>query len=193
PRKLGLHLRNVAAEVVKNFFCRCGDVFWICLERSPVRSKVGKACLLGDDQHLGLDAFHFVKAKLMYFIGGHVRGSAAVNVILVALLPVRKRGDCKSGAALRRVFLADECREALISRDDISVDRIRDLLRQALLIFRGDAYRIFLCGKKKWICVDNALALHWNFLKKEPDRHQLVFHSGTKDLRGLGEDARDLM
>src|SRR6185503_10667043 len=137
PRKLGLHLRNVAAEVVKNFFCRCGDVFWICLERSPVRSKVGKACLLGDDQHLGLDAFHFVKAKLMYFIGGHVRGSAAVNVILVALLPVRKRGDCKSGAALRRVFLADECREALISRDDISVDGIRDLLRQALLIFVG--------------------------------------------------------
>ena len=83
--------------------------------------------------------------------------------------------------------------ETLVSRNDVSVDGICDLLRQALLVFRGDACWIFLCWKQKRICVDNALALHRNFLKKKTDRHQLVLHSGAKDFSGLGEDARNLM
>src|SRR5215831_13931724 len=191
--ELGLHLGDVTAEIVKDLLRGGWNVFGIGFERSPESDQVGEAFFFGDHHHFGLDAFHLAQAELVYFIGRHVRGGATVDVILVTLLAIRQRGDCERGAALGRVFLADECGKALVGRNYVSVDGVSNLLRQALLVFCGDARGIFLGREQKWIGVNNALALHRDFLKQEPDRHQFVLHSGAKDFSGLAEDARNLM
>src|SRR6476619_521103 len=94
PCEFGLHLGNVAAEIIKNLLRGGRNVFGIGLERSSVGGKVTEACLLGDCQHLALNTFHFAQAKLVYFIGCHVRGGAAIDVMLIALLAIRPGSDC---------------------------------------------------------------------------------------------------
>ena len=54
----------------------------------------------------------------------------------------------------------DEGGEGLVGGNDVGVDGVGDLLGQALLVFGGDARRIFLCRKQKGIGVDDALTLH---------------------------------
>ena len=84
-------------------------------------------------------------------------------------------------------------REGFVGGDHVGVDGVGDLLGQALLIFRGNARRIFLGREEKRIGVDDAFALHRKFLQQESDRHELVIHSGAKYFGGLVEDARDLV
>ena len=70
---------------------------------------------------------------------------------------------------------------------------VGDLLRQPLLVFGGNARRIFFGRLKKWVGVDDALALHGKLFDQKSDRHQLVLHAGAKNFGGLAEHARDLM
>ena len=192
-RKFGLHLGDVMAEVVENLVGGSGNVFGIGFERSAEGGEVGEAFFFGDDRHLGLDALDLAEAELVDFVGRHVRGGAAVDVVLVALLAVGQRGDGQSGAAVRRVFGAHESRERLVSGNDVGVDGVGDLLGQALLVFGGDAGGIFFCRQQERIGVDDALALHGNLFEEKSNGHEVVFHAGAKDFGGLGEDARNLL
>ena len=67
------------------------------------------------------------------------------------------------------------------------------MLRQALLIFRGNARRIFFGWLKKRIGFDDPFALHRKFIDEKADWHQLVFHSRAKNFGGLIEHTRNLM
>jgi hypothetical protein len=66
-------------------------------------------------------------------------------------------------------------------------------LGQALLVFGGNASRIFLCRLQKRVGVDDALTLDWKLLHQKSDGHELVLHTSPQDFSGLAEDARDLM
>jgi len=67
-----------------------------------------------------------------------VRGRTRINIVLVALLAVRQRGDGKGGAALRGVFGANKFAETAVCGKNVVVDRVIDLLRQTLLVIRGN-------------------------------------------------------
>jgi hypothetical protein len=120
-------------------------------------------------------------------------GGSTVDVVFVALLAVWQRGDGECGTALGRVFRAEEGGEGLVSRDDVGVDRVSDLLGQPLLVFDGNARGLFLCRKEKGVGVDDALALNRKLLQEESDGHELVLHAGAKDFGRLAEDAGDLV
>src|ERR1700752_3271380 len=94
---------------------------------------------------------------------------------------------------MRSVFRAEESRERLVSRNDIGVDGVHDLLGQTLLVFGRNARRILLGRQQEWIGIDDALTLNRKLLKQESDRHEVVFDSGAKDFRGLTEHARNLV
>ena len=155
--------------------------------------QVRETLFLGDYRHLRLDALDLAETQLVDLVGGHVRGGAAVNVVLVALLAVRQRSHGERGAAVRSVFRAQKGSEGLVGGKDIGLDGGGDLLRQTLLVFRRDFRRIFLCRNQKGIGVDDALALNRQLLDQESHRHQVVFHAGAQHFRGLAEDARNLV
>ena len=111
----------------------------------------------------------------------------------VALFAIGQRGDRQRGAALRRVFGADEIGEFLVGRNDVGVDGIGDLLRQALLIVGRNIGGIFFRRQQKRIGVNDALALRRNFFEQKAHRHQLVFHAGAQDFGGLAQRARNLV
>ena len=66
--QLGLHLRDVAAEVVEDLVGGGGDVLGVGLERFAEAGEVVEAFLMRDDEHLGLDAGDL--------LAGRSRGSA---------------------------------------------------------------------------------------------------------------------
>jgi len=66
--------------------------------------------------------------------------------------------------------------EAAVSGNDLVVDGIGDLLRQALLILGRDVRWKLLRRQKKWIGVDNTLALRRDLFREEAHRHQFIFH-----------------
>src|SRR5579859_1011592 len=192
-RKLGFHLRNVVPKVVQNLIRGRGYVFGVGLQGRTKRSQVRETLLLGNYQHLRLDTFDFTQAQLVDFVGVHVRGGAAINIVLVALLPVRQRSHGKDGAAMRSIFCAQKGSESLVGRNDIDINSSSDLLRETLLFFRRNFRWIFLCRLQEGIGVDDALALNRQLLNQESHRHQVVFHPGPQNFRGLAEGARDLV
>src|SRR5208337_948160 len=64
---------------------------------------------------------------------------------------------------------------------------------QAPLIFRGDACGIFLRRQKKWVGIDNPLALHRQLLRQEPNGHEFVLHAGAKHFCSLAQYSRNLV
>src|SRR5215469_10433480 len=118
--------------------------------------------------------------------------SAAIDVVLVALLSVGQGGDSQRGASLRRVLVANEFCKSLVRRHYVGVDRFGDLAGQASLIVSGNTGRVFLSRLQKWVGFNNTLALPWNFLGEETDGHQLVFHAGVQDLGDLSEGSGNL-
>jgi len=114
-----------------------------------------------------LNTFDFAKAELVYFVRSHMRGGAAIDVILVALLAVWQRRDGKRGASLWSVFLADECREALVGRKtSVLTASVICCVRR----FWSSAEMLagyFFVGRRKGSAYDNALALDWHLLKKK--------------------------
>ena len=165
----------------------------LVLREARKDARSAKPSFLAISSHLGLDAVHLAQTELVDLVRRHVRGGPGVNVVLVALLAVRQRSDREGGAALGRVFRAEKRGECLVGGNDVAVDGVGDLLRQALLIFEGDARRIFLCRQQKWIGVDDALTLDGELLQQESDGHELVLHAGAQDFGGLAEDARNLV
>src|SRR5207245_10006760 len=101
----------------------------------------------------------------------HASGSPAVDVVFVALLGVRQRGDSEGGTAFGRVDRAEKISEQLVRRDDLSVNGVSDLLGHALLVFRGDGRRILLCRQEKGVGVDDALTLDGELLQEGSDGH----------------------
>src|ERR1700675_2324074 len=129
----------------------------------------------------------------MDLVRRYVGGGSTVNVVFVALLAVWQRGDGECSTALGRVFRAEKGGEGLVSRDDVGVDRVSDLLGQTLLVFNGDSRGILFCRKEKGVGVNDALTLHRKLLQEKSDGHELVFHPGAKDFGRLAEDAGDLV
>src|SRR6185312_1664253 len=109
------------------------------------------------------------------------------------LLSVGQRSDGKRSTSTGCIFLADECREALVGRNHVSIDSISNLLREALLVFNGDGRGILFGRKKKRIGIDNTLALHGDLFQKKADRHEFIFQAGAKNFSGLVENARNLV
>ena len=140
-----------------------------------------------------MNTLDFAKTELVDFVGGHVRGGAAVDVVLVALLAIGERNDGESGAAVRGVVGAHESGEGFVGGDDVSVDGGDDLIGQALLIVSGNTGGKFLGGLGEGIGVDDALALHGNFFKEKAHGHEVVFHAGAKDFSGLRKGAGNLV
>ena len=192
-RKLRLHLRDVMAEIIEDLLSGRRDVFRIGFERRAERREIVESFFLGDDSHLRLDAVDLAETQLMDLIRRHVRGCPAVDVVFVALLSVGQRGDRERRAALGRIFCANEGREDPVRSDHIGVDRVGDLLRQSLLIFGRNLRGIFFRRHEKRIGVDDALALHRNFLQQKPHRHQLVAHPGAQNFGGLARAPRNLL
>ena len=128
----------------------------------------------------------------MYLVWLHASGGPAVDIVFVALLTVRQRGDSEGGTAFRGVHRAEKISEQLVRRDDLSVNGVSDLLGQALLVFRGDGRRILLCRQEKGVGVDDALTLDGELLQEESDGHELVLHAGVKDFAGLAEHSWNL-
>jgi hypothetical protein len=58
------------------------------------------------------------------------------NRIHIAPLPARERSDRERRASVRRIFVGDEFAECLISRQDLFVDGLADLVGQPLLVVR---------------------------------------------------------
>src|ERR1700735_1219211 len=181
------------AEVVKNLLGGSRNVFRICFQRCAIGSEIGESFFLGDDQHLGFDAIYFAQAELVNFVGLQVGGSAAVDIVLVALLAVGQEVDGERGAAIRRVVVGDESAESFVCGDYIGVDCIGNLLGEAFLIVGGNLRGIFLGRQQERIGVNDALALHRNFLQQKFHGHQFVVHSGAQNFGGLGQHARNLM
>ena len=182
-RKFRLHLGNVVAEGFEDLLGRSRNVFRIRFEGGPEGGKVGEALFLGDSYHLGLDAVDFSETELVYLVWLHASGGPPVDIVFVAPLAVRQRGDSEGGTAFRGVHRAEKISEQLVSRDDVSVNGVSDLLGQALLVFRGDGRRILLCRQEKGVGVDDALTLDGEFL---------VLHAGVKDFAGLAEHSWNL-
>src|SRR5581483_9894282 len=112
------------AEIIKDLLRRGRDIFLVGLERSAEGSQVRKAFFLGDRQHLRLNAVNLTQAELVNLIRRHVRGGAAVDIVLVALLAVWQRADRKRGAALRSVFFADELGKLFVSRENVVINSV---------------------------------------------------------------------
>ena len=129
----------------------------------------------------------------MYLVRRHVGGRPAVDVVFVAFLAIRQRGDSQSCTAFGSIFRTEESGEGLVGGDDVNVDGVSDLLGQALLVFRGDGRRILLCRQEKGVGVDDALTLDGEFLQEESDRHELVLHAGAKNFGGLAEHSWNLV
>src|ERR1700730_18658783 len=64
-RKLRLHLRDVAPEIIYDLLRRSRDVFGIGLERGTVSGGIGEALPFGDDHHLHLDPSDLAETELM--------------------------------------------------------------------------------------------------------------------------------
>ena len=69
-RKLGLHLRNVLAEVLENLLGGGRDVLGIGFQRLAERGQIRKSQAFGDGEHLGLDAFDLAQSDLVNLIAG---------------------------------------------------------------------------------------------------------------------------
>src|ERR1700687_1238685 len=192
-RKFRLHLGDVVAEVFENLLRGGWNVFGIRFQGGSKGSEVGKALFLGDSSHLGLDAVDLAQTELVYLVWLHASGSPAIDIVFVALLAVRQRGDREGSAAFGGVFRAEEGGQSLVGGDDVSVNGVSDLLGQALLVIEGDAFRILLCRQEKRVGVYDSLTLHGKLLQKKSDGHELILHAGAKDFGGLAEDARDLV
>ena len=129
----------------------------------------------------------------MDIVRRHVRRGSRVNIVFVALLAIRKRGDGEGRAAPWGILRLNETGEPLVGGEHVGIDGIGDFLRQTLLIFRRDAGRILLCRQQEGIGIDDALALRRNFLRQEAHGHELVHHAGAENFGDLGEDARNLV
>src|ERR1017187_3816199 len=192
-RKFRFHLRDVTAKIIENLLGRGRNVFRIGLEGSPEGCQVSEAFLLGDGGHLRLDTVDLPQTELVDLVRRHAGGSSRVNVVLIALLAVWQRSNGKCGSALGRVFRGQECGESLVCRDYVVVDRVSDLLGQALLVFDGNARRILLCRDEKRIGVDDSLTLDREFFQQKSNRHEPILHARAKHFGDLAEDARNLL
>ena len=129
----------------------------------------------------------------MDLVRRHTGGGPAVDVVCVALLAVRQGSDGERSSPGGSVFRAHVVREGPVCRDDVVVDGVSDLLGQAHLVFAGDARREFSYGDEKRVGLDDPPNLYGDFLEEESNGHELVGHAGVKNVRGLGENARDLV
>src|SRR6202166_1407769 len=187
--KLGLHLRDVVSKIVQDLFRRSWNVFGIGLEGCAERGEIGEAFLLGNGRHLGFDAIDFAQAQLMNLIRAHVSGGPGVNVILITLLAIGQRRDGERGATRGRIFRAHKGGESFVGGENVGVDSVGNLLRQALLVFGRDASGIFFCRLEKWIRFDDAVALARDLLQEKSHRHHFVLNPGAQDFGGLAENA----
>ena len=117
----------------------------------------------------------------------------AVDVVEIAAFAARKGSDGEDGATVRGVLGGDEAGECLVGRQHLVIDSVGNLLGEALLVCGGDAAGELLGRAQEGIGRDDAIALRGNLFEQEPDRHEVVLHTGAKNLFDLGEDAWDLM
>ena len=83
--------------------------------RKEARSRI--TGFFRDGGHFGFDASDLAQAELVDFVGSHVRGGAAVDIVFVALLAVREGRDGEGSAAVRRILGGDERGETFCKRE----------------------------------------------------------------------------
>ena len=84
--------------------------------------------------HLGLDAIDLAKTELVNLVRRHVRSRPRIDVVLVALLAVRQEVIASAVRPCGAYSVRNERGESPISGNHITVDRVGDLLGQAILI-----------------------------------------------------------
>ena len=97
-RQLGLHLRDVAAVVVEDLLGGGGGPLGSVLMEARKAARSLNPALWASVGHLGGDAGDLVEAEGVDLVWGEMRGGAAEDVVLVALLRRRaarsRRGWC---------------------------------------------------------------------------------------------------
>ena len=126
---------------------------------------------------------------------GHVCGGLAIDIVSVALLTVRQRGDCERHAACGGVFRSNECGGGFYTQESQTrVDGFRNLPGQTFLVFGVKSPTgYFFGGSRNGSPVDDPLTLRRDFLKDEPDGHEFVLDASAEDFRDLVEGNGDLV
>ena len=128
-RKLGLHLAEIVAIVVKNLPGRGRNVLGILLERCIEGCQIRKSFLVRDGEHLAADAIHFVQADLVNLVGGEIAdGGATANVVPVPAFATGQRGHRERRAPVRSIFGGYKLGESPIRRQHFVVGRVCNLL-----------------------------------------------------------------
>ena len=84
--------------------------------RKEARSEIAR--FFRDGGHFGFDASDFAQAELVDFVGSHVRGGAAVDIVFIALLAVGERGDGEGSSAVRRILGGEKRGERFVGGED---------------------------------------------------------------------------
>src|SRR5882757_6681554 len=135
-RQLWLHLCDVLAKVLEDLFRGDRPVSGVGLERLSIGLKVGKAFMMGNDQHVSLDPVDLAQTDLVYLVGSEgTDGGATTDVVEIALLTIGQRSNGERRAAVGRILRVNEHAEGPVRRQHFVRDGVSDRLGQTLLIF----------------------------------------------------------
>ncbi len=198
-RQLGLHLRDVFAEIVKDLFGGGGSPLWIFGERGAEAGEVGEALLPGDVRLKRGDAGDLLQAEFVNLFRGQVSGGLVVDGGAVAAFAVGQAFDGECGAAVRGVVGLDEGGEGAVGGNDFVGDGGVDFRGEALLVRIGKAGGKLGQRQLEGVGGDEDVALRGDFGEQEVDGHEAVLLTGAQDvgrlLQGFGDgvQARDVI